>query len=144
MRLLLQRVKNAQVTIAGETTGKIGPGLLVFVGVHRDDELDAVGRLVKKMVNLRIFGDEEGKINYSLLDIQGEALIVSQFTLYGRCEKGRRPDFLLSAMPDKAIPLYEAFIEQVQAEGVSVQTGRFGAEMEVSLVNDGPFTIVLE
>ncbi|MCB1113711.1 MAG: D-tyrosyl-tRNA(Tyr) deacylase [Chlamydiia bacterium] len=144
MRLLLQRVKSASVSIDKKKVSEIGPGLLVFVGIHRDDTPESIERIVPKMVNLRIFGDEEGKINHSLLDVKGEVLIVSQFTLYGRCERGRRPDFLLSAPPEKAIPLYEKFIEKVKNQGIKVQTGQFGAVMDVELVNDGPFTIILE
>jgi D-aminoacyl-tRNA deacylase len=145
MRLLIQKVKNASVTVDDEVIGKIGPGLFVLLGIHKDDTPDKISWLVQKLVNLRIFPDDAGKMNLSLLDIQGEALIVSQFTLYGNCAGGRRPDFLEAAPPPIAIPLYEKFIaETKQALGDRVATGRFGAYMEVALINDGPVTLLLD
>lgn len=144
MRLLLQRVKNASVTIDGAVYSSIQAGLLILLGIHKSDSIEAIERLVTKTANLRIFSDEEGKMNHSVKDIGGEVLIVSQFTLYGRCEKGRRPDFLESAPPSTAIPLYEAFIERFKQEGLVVKNGVFGAHMEVDLLNDGPVTLLLE
>jgi D-tyrosyl-tRNA(Tyr) deacylase len=143
MKLLIQRVTQAQVDIKGKTVGKIGPGMLVFIGIAHSDTQEEVRVLSKKLVHLRIFSDEAGKMNRSLLDIQGEALIVSQFTLYGDCKEGRRPSFIEAARPEHAQVLYEKFIEEVKALGVAVQTGVFGAEMKVSLINDGPVTLIL-
>lgn len=144
MKILIQRVESAQVTVENAIVGSIKAGLLIFVGVtHSDTEVE-VRYLAKKMVGLRIFEDSEGKMNRSLVDIQGEALIISQFTLYADCEKGRRPSFIDAALPAQANQLYEKFIEEVKKEGIAVQTGIFGAEMKVGLVNDGPVTILLE
>ena len=144
MRVLLQRVRRASVTVAGETVGEIGHGVLLFVGVtHGDTRADA-DWLAKKAVGLRIFEDDAGKMNRSLLDIGGDALVVSQFTLYADCRKGRRPGFDLAGDPAAANELYEYFAERLKAEGVShVATGRFGADMLVSLENDGPATFLL-
>ena len=144
MRVLLQRVRRASVTVAGETVGEIGHGVLLFVGVtHGDTRADA-DWLAKKAAGLRIFEDEAGKMNKSLLDIGGDALVVSQFTLYADCRKGRRPGFDLAGDPAAANELYEYFAERLKAEGVShVATGRFGADMLVSLENDGPATFLL-
>lgn len=144
MRVLLQRVKEAKVEIGGVLFSSIGPGLLAFVGVHQNDKQEQIDYLVKKIANLRIFSDEGGKMNLSLKEVGGSILIVSQFTLYGRCQSGRRPDFFESAPPVHAIPLYEAFIEQMKAEIAVVETGQFGADMQVSLTNDGPVTLLLE
>ena len=143
MRVLLQRVRRASVTVAGETVGEIGHGVLLFVGVtHGDTRADA-DWLAKKAAGLRIFEDEAGKMNKSL-DIGGDALVVSQFTLYADCRKGRRPGFDLAGDPAAANELYEYFAERLKAEGVGhVATGRFGADMLVSLENDGPATFLL-
>lgn len=144
MRVLLQRVRRASVTVAGETVGEIGHGVLLFVGVtHGDTRADA-DWLAKKAAGLRIFEDEAGKMNKSLLDIGGDTLVVSQFTLYADCRNGRRPGFDLAGDPAAANELYEYFAERLKAEGVShVATGRFGADMLVSLENDGPATFLL-
>ncbi len=144
MRALLQRVTAGKVTIGGTTSGEIGPGLVILLGVTGSDTLEDVRYLSAKCVELRIFEDEAGKMNRSLLDVGGAALIVSQFTLYGDASHGRRPSFTRAARPELAEPLYEAFIEAVRARGVPVGTGRFGAEMQLEIHNDGPVTILLE
>jgi D-tyrosyl-tRNA(Tyr) deacylase len=144
MRAVIQRVKESSVTIDQEVVARINAGLLVLIGVNRQDtEIDA-DQLAKKTSQLRIFEDEQGKMNCSLIDIGGEMLIVSQFTLYGDCRKGRRPSFIAAALPDQAEILYESFITKVKGMGVPVQTGRFGARMTVSLVNDGPVTLIVD
>ena len=144
MRVLLQRVTAGKVTIGGTTSGEIGSGLVILLGVTGSDTLEDVRYLSAKCVELRIFEDEAGKMNRSLLDVGGAALIVSQFTLYGDASHGRRPSFTRAARPELAEPLYEAFIEAVRARGVPVGTGRFGAEMQLEIHNDGPVTILLE
>ena len=145
MRVVLQRVSEASVRIGGETVGAIGPGLVVLAGFHDGDDRDTVAWMAEKVGNLRIFGDEEGRMNRSLLDTGGEALVVSQFTLYGDAHKGRRPSFIKAARPEIAVPLYEAFVEALgRLLPDPVQTGRFGAMMEVALVNDGPVTLLIE
>ncbi|NQT69288.1 MAG: D-tyrosyl-tRNA(Tyr) deacylase [Desulfobacteraceae bacterium] len=144
MRAVIQRVKSSSVTVGDETVGKIGSGLLVLLGVAEPDQSADADFLAKKIVNLRIFEDEQGKMNRSLIDIGGEMLVVSQFTLLGDCRKGRRPSFIDAAGPDKANELYEYFVAQLRKTGVHVATGRFGAMMEVSLINDGPVTLILE
>jgi len=144
MRAVIQRVKSSSVTVGDETVGKIGSGLLVLLGVAEPDQSADADFLAEKIVNLRIFEDEQGKMNRSLIDIGGEMLVVSQFTLLGDCRKGRRPSFIDAAGPDKANELYEYFVAQVRKTGVHVATGRFGAMMEVSLINDGPVTLILE
>ena len=145
MRALIQRVKRASVSIDGKTVGAIGPGLMILFGVtHSDTEADAV-YLADKLVNLRIFCDDEGKMNKSLLDCGGDALVVSQFTLYGDCRKGRRPGFSGAALPAQAIPLYEKFVALMKERlGKEVPTGEFGADMLVSIENDGPVTFMVE
>ncbi len=145
MRALIQRVKKASVSIDGKTVGKIGPGLLILFGVtHSDTESDAA-YLAEKTANLRIFCDEAGKMNRSLIENDGEALVVSQFTLYGDCRKGRRPGFSDAALPEQAIPLYEKFVELLSEQiRKPVPTGEFGADMLVSLENDGPVTFMVE
>ena len=144
MRVLLQRVRRASVTVAGETVGEIGHGVLLFVGVTHGDARADADWLAKKAAGLRIFEDDEGKMNRSLLDIGGDALVVSQFTLYADCRKGRRPGFDLAGDPAAANELYEYFAERLKGEGVGhVATGRFGADMLVSLENDGPATFLL-
>jgi len=144
MRIVIQRVSEAKVTVEEKICGKIGKGLLVLLGLHKNDKPEQTIWLVNKLVNLRIFQDENAKMNLSLKDIKGEALIVSQFTLYGNCTNGRRPDFIDTAPPDIAERIYEKFVKEVEKELGSVQTGKFGAYMEVSLVNDGPVTFILE
>lgn len=143
MRALLQRVSDASVTVGGETR-KIGPGLVILLGVAEGDTTDDVDALAGKAVDLRIFNDDEGKMNRSLLDTGGEALVVSQFTLYGDARRGRRPSFTGAARPDTAVPLYERFVRAVRDRGVRVETGEFGAHMSVQIRNDGPVTLMLE
>ncbi|MBA4543192.1 MULTISPECIES: D-aminoacyl-tRNA deacylase [Thermoactinomyces] len=144
MRIVLQRVKEASVTVNNECTGAVGHGLLLLVGFTQGDTEEDLRYLADKVVNLRIFEDETGKMNHSLLDVGGSILSVSQFTLYGDCRKGRRPNFMDAAKPDLAEPLYRRFNEILREYGVKVETGIFGAMMEVSLVNDGPVTLLLE
>jgi D-tyrosyl-tRNA(Tyr) deacylase len=144
MRAVVQRVKKGVVKTNGETVGRIGQGLLVLLGVAGDDSADDADYLANKIINLRIFEDENGKMNRSLLETGGELLAVSQFTLLADCRKGRRPSFVRAAEPEKANGLYEKFVEQIRQNGVAVQTGRFQARMEVALVNDGPVTIIIE
>ena len=144
MRAVVQRVKESSVTVEGDTIGKIGAGLLVFLGVSKKDSIDDVIFLADKILNLRIFEDEEGKMNRSILEAQGDILVVSQFTLLGDCRKGRRPSFMDAAEPDKANELYEQFVEKISNKGITVNTGRFRAIMDVHLVNDGPVTFIVE
>ena len=144
MKIVIQRVAKASVEVGSKIVGAIGGGVVVLVGVtHTDTESHAVW-LASKLINLRIFEDEFGKINCSLIDRKGAALIISQFTLYGNCNDGRRPSFTQAAPPDMAIQLYEKFIDTVRQGGIPVETGIFGAEMKVSLINDGPVTLILE
>ncbi len=144
MKALIQRVKKASVTIDGELYAKIGTGLLILLGVEKGDGKENAEKLVKKLVNLRIFEDENKKMNRSLLDVNGEMLIVSQFTLCGDCKKGTRPSFDKSAPPAIANELYEYFISQVKSFNVPCQTGKFAAMMDVELINDGPVTFMVE
>jgi D-tyrosyl-tRNA(Tyr) deacylase len=144
VRTVVQRVSSASVTIDGETVGAIGTGLLVLLGVKPGDGDRDIDFLAEKIANLRIFPDDDGKMNGSLLDVKGAALVVSQFTLYGDCRKGRRPSFIAAAPPDVAEPLYERFVTRLKGCGVPVETGRFAADMKVSLVNDGPVTLIIE
>ena len=144
MRALIQRVKRASVTINSEVTGKINNGLLIFLGVGEDDTEKQVQYLVEKCTGLRIFTDEQDKMNLSVKDINGEILIVSQFTLCGDCKKGTRPSFDKAASPDKALDLYEYFIKYVKECGFSPETGKFRAMMDVELINDGPVTFLVE
>lgn len=144
MRAVLQRVSRASVSIDGQVVGAIDTGLLVLLGVAPSDTPAQVQWLADKVVNLRLFTDDEGKMNRSLLDVGGAALLVSQFTLYGDTRKGRRPSFTDAAPPTLAIPLYEAFVAAVAAFGVPTATGRFGADMAVELVNDGPVTLIID
>ena len=144
MRLLVQRVSSARVDVAGECTGSIGPGLLVLAGFAPDDTSEKISFLADKCAHLRIFEDDSGKMNRSLLDIRGSVLVVSQFTLYGDASHGRRPDFTAAARPEIAEPLYEALLKEFRKQGIETASGRFGAEMRVSLVNEGPVTILLE
>lgn len=144
MRAVIQRVKEAEVKISGKTVGKIGKGLLVLLAVHQDDTEDKIEKMVTKIINLRIFGDQADKMNLSVKDMGGEILVVSQFTLYGDISKGNRPSFIESAKPDKAVPYYEKFVEKIKTSGLKTATGKFGAMMEVSLTNDGPVTIIID
>ncbi len=144
MRIVLQRVSRARVTVEGRTTGEIGRGLLLLVGFTEVDGEEALAWMADKVVGLRIFPDEEAKMNRSLEEADGALLVVSQFTLYGDARKGRRPSFVDAARPETAIPLYERFLALLRATGRPVQTGEFGAMMEVELVNEGPVTLVLE
>ncbi len=144
MRALIQRVSNASVKIADKTVGKTGHGLVILLGITHDDTEADVKYLADKCVNLRIFCDDDDKMNRSLLDIDGEALIISQFTLYGDARKGRRPGFSGAARPDHAIPLYEKFVQAVKDCKIKVATGEFGAKMLVDIKNDGPVTLMLE
>jgi D-tyrosyl-tRNA(Tyr) deacylase len=144
MRVVLQRVRRARVTVDGEEVGAIGVGLLVLLGIRVGDTIDDARKLADKVVGLRIFADAEGKMNRSVQEASGGVLVVSQFTLYGDTRKGRRPSFIDAARPETAIPQYEAFGDAVRALGVPVATGRFGAMMQVELVNDGPVTLILD
>ena len=144
MRAVLQRVSRARVTVDGRVTGEIGAGLLILLGVGREDTSAVAGSLAEKVANLRIFEDEQGKMNRSLLDVKGSALVVSQFTLYGDARGQRRPSFITAAAPDKAKALYEEFAAALQRLGIVVATGIFQAMMSVELVNEGPVTILLD
>jgi len=144
MRAVVQRVARARVVIDGETVGEIDRGLLVLLGVTHADTAEAAAWLADKVVGLRVFNDADGKMNRSVAEVGGGVLVVSQFTLYGDCRKGRRPSFIDAAGPEIAIPLYEAFIDAVKAQGVATATGRFGAMMQVELVNDGPVTLIVD
>ena len=132
------------MTVERELVGEIGRGMLVLVGIGTEDGEEQVQQMVEKLVGLRIFEDDEGKMNRSLADVRGEMLVVSQFTLWGDCRKGRRPSFTSAAPPELAEPLYESFVERVAEQGIRVATGQFAAQMDVALVNDGPVTLVLE
>ena len=144
MRAVVQRVARARVLIDGEVVGEVGRGLLVLLGVTHTDTPDGAAWLADKVVGLRIFNDADGKMNLAVTDVGGGVLVVSQFTLYGDCQKGRRPSFIDAARPEVAIPLYEAFVNAVRALGVPTATGRFGAMMQVELVNDGPVTLIVD
>jgi D-tyrosyl-tRNA(Tyr) deacylase len=144
MRLLIQRVTQANVRIDGEVVGEIGHGLLVLIGITAQDTPAIADRLIRKALDLRIFEDDEGKMNRGVEEVSGGLLLVSQFTLYANCRKGRRPSFIDAAPPPIAQPLYENCIRVAQASGLTVQTGRFGADMKISLINDGPVTIMLD
>ena len=144
MKFVIQRVKQASVKVEGSVIGEIEKGYLVLIGVSDKDTEAVADKMIKKMIGLRIFEDAEGKTNLSLADVGGSLLLVSQFTLYANCKKGNRPSFIEAGAPDKANQLYEYIIEESKKRVSVVQTGRFGAEMEVSLINDGPFTILLD
>lgn len=144
MKFVIQRVTQASVTVNQKVIGSIKQGFLVLIGVGEDDTTEIADKLVKKLIGLRIFEDENGKTNLSLKDIQGELLLVSQFTLYADCKKGNRPSFIKAGNPELANELYEYIIEACKKEFPVVQTGEFGADMKVSLLNDGPFTIILD
>ncbi len=144
MRAVVQRVKSAAVYVAGRLTGEIGQGLLVLAGVGRGDGEKDVAYLASKLPDLRIFEDAAGKFNLSLREVRGKMLVVSQFTLYGDCRKGRRPSFTEAEEPEVARHLYDRFISQLRGEGIPIQTGAFQAKMEVHLINDGPVTLLLD
>lgn len=144
MRAVVTRVRSACVTVEGKTVGRIGEGLLILLAVHRDDTRAEAEKLAKKICSLRIFEDGAGKMNLGLAEEGGSVLVVSQFTLYGNCAHGRRPEFLASARPETAIPLYEYFISLCREAGFETQTGIFGADMLVTSENDGPVTLILD
>ena len=144
MRIVLQRVTSASVTVDGEIIGKIGIGFLLLFGVGHEDTEEDCRRLADKIAGLRIFSDENDKINLDLDSVGGQLLVVPQFTLYADCRKGNRPNFIQAANPDKANALYEYFVEYLRSKGKHVETGEFGADMKVELLNDGPFTLILE
>lgn len=144
MRFVIQRVSNAKVTVDNKVVGKINKGFLVLIGVTHEDKKETADLMVKKLLNLRVFQDENDKMNLALKDVNGELLLVSQFTLYADCKKGNRPSFVDAAKPDMANELYQYIIEKCKNEEYNVQTGIFGADMKVELVNDGPVTIILD
>jgi D-tyrosyl-tRNA(Tyr) deacylase len=144
MKLVIQRCKEAKVTVNNEITGKIESGLMILVGVHEEDSEEDVRYVAEKAAHLRIFEDAQGKMNLSLLDIGGGVLSVSQFTLYGDCRKGRRPNFMAAARPEQALHLYEAFNEALRGFGIHVETGRFGEMMDVTFTNWGPVTLIID
>lgn len=144
MRVVVQRTREASVTVAGEVVGQIEHGLMLLVGITHEDGEKEVEFVADKIANLRIFEDDEGKMNHSVLETGGQILSVSQFTLYGDCRKGRRPNFMAAARPEHAEPLYELFNKKLREKGLQVETGRFGAMMDVRLLNDGPVTLIVE
>ncbi|AIM15726.1 D-tyrosyl-tRNA(Tyr) deacylase [Neobacillus sedimentimangrovi] len=144
MKVVVQRSKAAKVTVNGEVSGQITSGFVLLVGVTHDDKEEDCAYLADKIANLRVFEDENGKMNRSLLDVGGQILSVSQFTLYGDCRKGRRPSFIEAARPEHAIQLYERFNQLLREKGIHVETGVFGAMMDVELINDGPVTLIIE
>ena len=144
MKFVIQIVTEASVTIDGKVSGQIGKGFLVFIGVGQEDTKEIADKFIKKLIGLRIFDDEEGKTNLALKDVDGQLLLVSQFTLYANCRKGNRPSFVEAGAPQQAEELYEYIIEECRKQVPVVETGEFGADMKVSLLNDGPFTIILD
>lgn len=144
MKLVIQRVSSGKVEVDGKIVGAIGPGIVVFIGITHGDTINQAWWLANKLIHLRLFADGHGKINNSLLECKGEVLAISQFTLYADCNAGRRPSFIKAAQPELAKHLYEKFIEEVKKGGIKVESGIFGAEMKVTLVNDGPVTLILE
>lgn len=145
MRILIQRVSEASVNVEGKVVGEIQQGILLLVGIEEADDKEDANWLISKLINLRIFGDEEGKMNRSILDVNGAFLVVSQFTLHASTKKGNRPSYIKAARPEQAIPLYEYFIEKLKQDShLKVSTGIFGADMKVSLINDGPVTIWMD
>ncbi len=145
MKAVIQRSREARVSIQGETIGSIDYGLVILLGIHIEDTEKDIEWLINKIVQLRVFSDDEGKMNKSIKDIAGSFLIISQFTLYASTKKGNRPSYIHAARPDTAIPLYDSFVEKLKSRsGLSVETGEFGGDMKVSLVNDGPVTIIID
>ena len=144
MKLVIQRVSHASCTIDREVVGKINKGFMVLIGISPTDTTDDANYLVKKLVNLRVFEDENGKMNLALKDVDGELLLISQFTLYANTTEGNRPSFIEAAKPDIAIPLYDYFVEECKKKVPHVDTGKFGADMKVELLNDGPVTIIID
>ena len=144
MRFLIQRVKEASVAVDGEVLGSIGQGFMVLIGISNSDNEEIADKMIRKMLALRIFDDENGKTNLAMDAVNGELLLISQFTLYADCRKGNRPSFFHAGEPEMAEKLYEKIIEKCRAAGVKVETGSFGADMKVSLINDGPFTVMLD
>jgi len=144
MRVVVQRVSEAGVKVDGKTVGEIGKGLMLLVGIDENDEKTDADWLVQKILNLRVFGDQDDKLNLSVMDISGELLCISQFTLIADYKKGNRPSFIKAAKPDKAIPLFDYFKEEIAKSGLKTASGIFGADMKVSLLNDGPVTIVMD
>lgn len=144
MRVVLQRVSSASVSIDGKIAGSIEKGYVILVGITHTDSSEEIRWMADKIMGLRLFADSEGKMNLDIEEVGGEVLVVSQFTLYGDSKKGRRPSFIDAARPEVAIPLYDAFVTALRAAGITVATGEFGADMQVSLVNDGPVTLILE
>jgi D-aminoacyl-tRNA deacylase len=144
MRAVVQRVRSASVTVSGEVVGAIGPGFLVLLGISAEDTPEDARYLAGKLCGLRVFEDDAGKMNRSIGEMGGKMLVVSQFTLYGDCRKGRRPSFIAAARPEQAEPLYRQFCERIRKEGIEVETGRFQEQMDVALINDGPVTLLLD
>lgn len=144
MKAVIQRVKSSSVSVADEIVGEINQGLLILLGITHDDTKDQCDWLANKVINMRIFSDSEDKLNLSVKDIAGSILLISQFTLYAEAEKGNRPSFTSAARPETAKPLYEYFIDKLKANDIPVESGIFGADMQVKLINDGPITIILE
>lgn len=144
MRFVIQRVRESEVKVDGEVLGRIGRGFMVLIGVCGSDTREIADKMVRKMLGLRIFEDEQGKTNLSLETVGGELLLISQFTLYANCKKGNRPSFIEAGAPDMAEEMYEYIIEKCKEQVLTVERGRFGADMKVSLINDGPFTIILD
>ncbi len=144
MKVVIQRVSQASVTIEGQVIGEIANGYMILLGIEHDDNKNDIIWLIKKIINLRVFGDEDGKMNKSIRDVEGSILLISQFTLHASTKKGNRPSFIKAARPQQAIPLYESFIASLIEEGINVQTGEFGGDMKVSLINDGPVTIIID
>ena len=144
MKFLTQNVLNAGVEVDGKTIGRIDHGLLVFIGISETDTIETADKMIKKMLNLRIFADQNGKTNINIFDAKGDLLLISQFTLYADCRHGNRPSFIKAGAPDHAQMIYEYIIKQCKASGIHVETGSFGADMKVCLVNDGPFTVMLD
>lgn len=144
MKFVIQRVEHAQVEVEGEVIGKIGPGFMVLIGIAETDTEEIADKMIQKMLKLRIFDDENGKTNLSIDDVKGELLLISQFTLYADCKKGNRPSFFRAGNPEKASGMYDDIVEKCRSLGYKTECGKFGAEMKVSLLNDGPFTIVMD
>ncbi|MDV4101584.1 D-aminoacyl-tRNA deacylase [Elizabethkingia anophelis] len=144
MKVVIQRVSESEVVVENQSVGKIGKGFMLLIGIDENDEKQDADWLVQKILNLRVFGDEEGKMNLSIVDIKGDLLCISQFTLIADYKKGNRPSFIKAAKPDKAIPLFEYFKEEITKSGLKTESGIFGTDMKVSLINDGPVTIVMD